>query len=105
MVMYCNKLSDKMCISFINVDVVYYYLSNFACIHKTIIKCNCILSCVFHDRIKKEFYTLLTTVPFGKRSRIPIGKPRVAGSIPGGNIYFHFELFACFPFLTAQRCP
>ena len=25
------------------------------------------------------------------------GKPKVAGLIPCGDIYFHFELFACFP--------
>ena len=29
-----------------------------------------------------------------KRSRCPAGKPRAAGSIPGGDIY----LFACFPY-------
>ena len=25
------------------------------------------------------------------------------GSNPAGNIYFHFEFFALFPFLTAER--
>ena len=34
-----------------------------------------------------------------KRSRCPARKQRVAGSIPGGDIYFHFEFFACFPSL------
>ena len=36
-----------------------------------------------------------------KRSRCPARKERVAGSIPGGDIYmyFHFEFFACFPSL------
>ena len=31
--------------------------------------------------------------------RCPAGKPRVAGSIPSGDIYFHFEFFTCFPSL------
>ena len=33
------------------------------------------------------------------------GKRRVAGSIPGGGIYFHFEFFAYFPLLSARRIP
>ena len=33
------------------------------------------------------------------RSRCPTGNPMVAGLIPGGDIYFHFEFFACFPSL------
>ena len=32
-----------------------------------------------------------------KRFRCPSRKRRVAGSIPGGYIYFHFEFFAYFP--------
>ena len=32
-----------------------------------------------------------------KWSKCPARKQRVAGSIPGGDIYFHFELFASFP--------
>ena len=31
-----------------------------------------------------------------KRSKRPARNQRVAGSIPGGDIYFHFEFFACF---------
>ena len=34
-------------------------------------------------------------------SEFPVGKLRVDGSIPGGDIYSHFEFVACFPFLTA----
>ena len=34
-----------------------------------------------------------------KWSRCPARKQRVAGSIPGGDLYFHFEFFACFPSL------
>ena len=34
-----------------------------------------------------------------KRSRCPARNQRVACSIPGGDIYFHFEFFACFPSL------
>ena len=29
----------------------------------------------------------------------------IAGSIPGTDIYFHFEFFASFPYLTARRSP
>ena len=32
-----------------------------------------------------------------KRSRHPAINERVAGSIPGGDKYFHFEFFACLP--------
>ena len=32
-----------------------------------------------------------------QRSRCPARNQRVAGSIPGGDIHFHFELFPCFP--------
>ena len=32
-------------------------------------------------------------------SRCPARNHRVAGSIPDGDIYFHFEFFACFPSL------
>ena len=31
-----------------------------------------------------------------KRSRCPARMQMVAGSIPGGDIYFHFEFFASF---------
>ena len=34
-----------------------------------------------------------------KRSRRPARNQRVAGSIPDGDIYFHFEFFSCFPSL------
>ena len=34
-----------------------------------------------------------------KRSKCPARNQRVAGSILDGDIYFHFELFACFPSL------
>ena len=42
--------------------------------------------------------------------RIPIcavkdDQERVAGSIPGGYIYFHFEMFACFPSLQVGGAP
>ena len=32
-----------------------------------------------------------------KRSKCPARNQRVAGSIPGGYIYFHFEFYAYFP--------
>ena len=34
-----------------------------------------------------------------KRSRRPARNQKVAGSKPGGDTYFHFEHFACFPSL------
>ena len=34
-----------------------------------------------------------------KRSSYPAGKPRVAGLIPVGDLYFHFEFLAYFPSL------
>ena len=44
MYMYCNGLSDKICISFTNVDVICYCLHfKFVWIHKTIIKCQYIV--------------------------------------------------------------
>ena len=42
-----------------------------------------------------------------KRSRYPARNParnqKVAGSILGGDVYFHFEFFACFPSLQVSR--
>ena len=38
---------------------------------------------------------MINRIPVAKRPRCQIEKPRVAGSIPGGDIYFHFKLFAC----------
>ena len=58
---YCNSISDKICISFTNEDAIYY------CLH---LNFNTLISC-----------------------------QRVAGSMPVGNIYFHFEFFVCFPSL------
>ena len=34
-----------------------------------------------------------------KRSRRPARNQKIGGSKPGGDTYFHFELFACFPSL------
>ena len=38
-----------------------------------------------------------------KRARCPARKPGVDGSIPGGDIYFHFEFFACLHTLQLRR--
>ena len=38
-----------------------------------------------------------------KRARCPAEKPMIAGSIPGGGIYFHFDF--AFSFLTARWSP
>ena len=37
-----------------------------------------------------------------KRSRCPVRKERVIGSISGGDTYFHFKFFACFPSLQVD---
>ena len=34
-----------------------------------------------------------------------VEKRGVDGSIPGRDIYFYIELFACVPFFIAQRSP
>ena len=41
----------------------------------------------------------LSTASMAKRCRCPAKIQRVADSILGGDIYFHFEFFACFPSL------
>ena len=38
-----------------------------------------------------------------KRSRYPARNQKVAGSILDGDVYFHFEFFACFPSLQVIR--
>ena len=38
-----------------------------------------------------------------KRSRYPARNQKVAGSILDGDVYFHFEFFACFPSLQVSR--
>ena len=37
-----------------------------------------------------------------KRSRYPARNQKVAGSILDGDVYFHFEFFACFPSLVVK---
>ena len=56
-----------------------------------------------HAMILKSFKRSLTTVPMAKRSRCPTWKLRVAGSIPVGDIYSHFEFFASFPSLQLDE--
>ena len=43
-----NRLSDKVCISYTNVDVIHFCLRNFARIHKTIINLINVLSCIIY---------------------------------------------------------
>ena len=38
-----------------------------------------------------------------KRSKCPARNEKVAGSILGGDMHFHFEFFACFPYLQVSR--
>ena len=45
------------------------------------------------------------TVPIAEWLEWHTEKQGVAGSIPVGGIYFHFEFCAYFPMLTAQRRP
>ena len=42
------------------------------------------------------------TVAIAKWLERHTGKQVVAGSIPGGGTYFHFEVCAYFPLLTAR---
>ena len=51
----------------------------------------------------KSFSKMSLTVPTAEWLERHVGKQGVAGSTPGGNMYFHFEVFAFFPFLTARR--
>ena len=50
-----------------------------------------LLHCI--ARVLNAANQLLDYIPMAKRARYPAGKPRVAGSIPGGNI-FSFWIFA-----------
>ena len=43
------------------------------------------------------------TFPIAEKLERHAGKQEVAGSIPDGGIYFHFEFFAYFPLLTARE--
>ena len=53
-----------------------------------------------HFTVLDEFKTGKSTVSMAKRSMCPARNQRVAGSIPCGDIYLHFEIFAaCFPSL------
>ena len=47
----------------------------------------------------KSFKHRYSTVLIGKWARCPARKSRVAGSIPGGDIYFHFVFLTRFPSL------
>ena len=47
----------------------------------------------------KSLKHMKTTVSMAKKSRCPDRKQMVADAIPGGVIYFHFEIFAYFPSL------
>ena len=84
-------------VSFRNLDVIYKFLHlNF----NTLI--NCIATCSETPQALPVTFTVLDEVKthvissMAKRSRCLTRNQRVAGSIPGGDIYFHFEFFACF---------
>ena len=81
--------------SFLSSCYSYCLHLNFAWIHNVIF-----YSCQDSERVlnagKKN-------CPDGQWSMCTAGKPRVAGSIPGGDIYFHLEFFACFPSLHVGR--
>ena len=46
-----------------------------------------------------------STAPMAEWLEGHAGKQGVAGSIPGGGIYYHFEFFAYIPVITARRRP
>ena len=92
--MYWNRLSDKICISF-----KYFFLQNFAWIHKIIINLIHVLSCVIHATgFCNSFKRNNISVTVAKRSKASGGNRGVAGSITGGYIFFIFEFFTFFPF-------
>ena len=66
----------------------------------------CIIAACFEDAHALPVNSLywkslkqVKTASMAKRFRWPARNQRVAGWIPRGDMYFHFEFFACFPFL------
>ena len=88
--MYWNRLSDKICISFTNVEVINYCLQNYAWIHKTTIKCKYIVIC-YSWQNSYSFKRNKTSVPVTKQVK--------------ETYIFIFNFFTCFLFLTAQYSP
>ena len=100
---YWSWLPGKICICFTNIYVIsskLYCLQNFVWTNQTII--NFILAFLhvlinIDSSVKKyhnNFYNLSLTVPIAKWLERHAWKQGVAGSIPGGGTYFHFELSA-----------
>ena len=102
------ELSDKTCIYFTYVDI-YYWLHQFARTHQIIINLIHVLVCVnfiympWSCRTFKPISSPLSVWPRGLRCQFSVRK--AASSNLTENIYFHFEFFACFPFLTTGRSP
>ena len=46
---------------------------------------------LFMTGIRKSFTRRYTNVPVVKRSRFPVGQPKGAGLVLGGDTYFNFE--------------
>ena len=86
-------------------DVIYY------CLHlnlNTLI--SCIATCLETSNALpvtslycKSLKHRKSTVSMAKRSRCPARNQKVASVILSGDIYFHFEFFACFPSLQVSR--
>ena len=53
----------------------------------------------------KSFIHMSSTAPIVEWLERHAGKRGVAGSIPGGGISYHFEVFAYIPLMTARRRP
>ena len=83
---YCNRISDKFCISFTDVDVIYY------CLH---LNFNTLISCIATWQLITCVSNSCSTVKW----QVMRGASPNADSILGGDIYFHFGLFSCFPSL------
>ena len=99
---YWNWLPGKICIYFTNIDVIsskLYCLQNFVWTNQTIINfilafLHVLINIDSSVKILQTFLQLSLTVPIAKWLERHAGKQGVAGSIPGGGTYFHFELCA-----------
>ena len=94
---YWNRMSVKICISFANVDFMYCCFHDF---YETIINLLNVLSCVHLNnmpwfcKIFKREQNICPEGGGGKQYKSPVGNQVVGGSIPVGDIYFHFNFFS-----------
>ena len=105
--MHFNRLSDKICISFTNVDVIYYCLhSNFAWIHNTctIIKCKCIVLCYSWQDSERVLNAGKQMARWSKGLGVRLESKWSPVRFPV-ETFFSYWIFRLFPFLTVRRYP